>query len=96
MEGGRYYIGRSDDVIKRYQQHTSGLGSAWTKKYKPVRILDTIENVSPFDEDKITKEYMAKYGIENVRGGSYVEIELSELQTEALKIELWQAKDLCT
>jgi cellular nucleic acid-binding protein len=96
LEGGRYYIGRSDDVIKRYQQHTSGLGSAWTKKYKPVRILDTIENVSPFDEDKITKEYMAKYGIENVRGGSYVEIELSELQTEALKIELWQAKDLCT
>ena len=58
--------------------------------------MDTIENVSPFDEDKITKEYMAKYGIENVRGGSYVEIELSELQTEALKIELWQAKDLCT
>ena len=83
-------------MIKRYQQHSSGLGSAWTKKYKPVRILDTIENVSPFDEDKITKEYMAKYGIENVRGGSYVEIELSELQTEALKIELWQAKDLCT
>jgi hypothetical protein len=96
LEGGRYYIGRSDDVIKRYQQHSSGLGSAWTKKYKPVRILDTIKNVSPFDEDKITKEYMAKYGIENVRGGSYVEIELSELQTEALKIELWQAKDLCT
>ena len=39
---------------------------------------------------------MSKYGIHKVRGGSYVEVELSEFHTEALKMEIWGAKDLCT
>ena len=96
LEGGRYYIGKTDNVIKRYQQHLSGNGSAWTKKYKPVSLENTIENVSSFEEDKITKEYMSKYGIDKVRGGSYVEVELSKFHTDALKMEIWGAKDLCT
>lgn len=96
LEGGRYYIGKSDNVINRYKQHLSGNGSAWTKKYKPVSLENTIENVSSFEEDKITKEYMSKYGIDKVRGGSYVEVELSKFHTDALKMEIWGAKDLCT
>ena len=32
LEGARYYIGKSDNVIKRYEQHVNGYGSAWTKK----------------------------------------------------------------
>jgi len=95
LEGGRYYIGKTDNVIKRYQQHLSGNASAWTKKYKPVSLENTIENVSPFEEDKITKEYMSKYGIDKVRGGSYVEIELDDFQKETLNREIWGAKDLC-
>ena len=96
LEGGRYYIGKSDNVMYRYQQHLNGNGSAWTRKYKPVSLEKTIENVSSFEEDKFTKEYMSKYGIEKVRGGSYVEIELSEFHIEALKMEIWGAKDLCS
>jgi len=96
LEGGKYYVGKSEDVIHRYQQHMNGGGSSWTRKYKPISLEKTIENASPFDEDKITKEYMSKYGIDNVRGGSYVEIELSEFHKEALKMEIWAAKDLCT
>lgn len=96
LEGGRYYVGKSDDVVHRYQQHMNGNGSDWTRKYAPISLVKTIENASPFDEDKITKEYMSKYGIENVRGGSYVEIELSEFHTDALKMEIWAANDVCT
>ena len=96
LEGGNYYIGKSDDVYARYQQHLDGFGSAWTKKYKPVLLEKTIGNVSPFEEDKITKEYMSKYGIDKVRGGSYCQIDLSEFHTEALKMEIWGAKDLCS
>jgi len=95
LEGGRYYVGKSEDVSKRYQQHLCGSGSAWTKKYKPVSLVKTIENVSIFEEDKITKEYMSKYGIDKVRGGSYVEVDLSDFQTESIKTEIWGAKDLC-
>lgn len=96
LEGGRYYVGKSDNVMNRYQQHTKGSGSAWTRKYKPVSLEKTIENVSSFEEDKVTKEYMSKYGIDKVRGGSYVEVELSEFHTDALKMEIWGAKNLCT
>jgi len=96
LEGGRYYIGKTNDIANRYQQHLNGNGSAWTRKYKPVSLEKTIKNVSSFEEDKITKEYMSKYGIDKVRGGSYVELELSEFHIEALKMEIWAAKDKCT
>lgn len=96
LEDGRYYIGKSECVTKRYEQHMQGNGSAWTRKYKPVSLEKTIKDVSPFEEDKVTKEYMSKYGIENVRGGSYVEIDLSDFQIDALNMEIWAAKDLCT
>ena len=96
LEGGRYYIGKSDNIMNRYQQHINGSGSAWTRQYRPVSLEKIIENVSPFEEDKITKEYMSIYGIDRVRGGSYVEIELSEFHTDALNMEIWAAKDLCT
>lgn len=91
----KWYIGKSDNPLKRYQDHLNGTGSAWTKLYKPISLEKTIEG-SAFDEDKITKEYMAKYGIENVRGGSYVQIELSDFHKDALKMEMWGAKDLCS
>lgn len=95
LEGGKYYVGKSDNVMNRFQQHLNGNGSAWTRKYKPVSLEKIIKNVSTFEEDKITKEYMSKYGIDRVRGGSYVEVELSEFHREALNMEIWAAKDLC-
>lgn len=96
LESGNYYIGKSNDVYSRYQTHLNGDGSAWTRKYKPISLVKTVENVSPFEEDKVTKEYMSKYGIDKVRGGSYVELELNDFQKETLNREIWAAKDLCT
>jgi len=96
LRSGKYYVGKSADPMVRYQQHLDGKGSAWTKKYKPVSLEKVISNASPFDEDKYTKEYMKKHGIENVRGGAYVTEELDEVQEESLKRELWAATDKCT
>ena len=96
LQSGRYYIGKSNDVIKRYNQHFNGNGSAWTKKYKPISIEKIIENVSAFEEDKITKEYMSIYGIDKVRGGSYVQMELSDFHIECLNMEIWGANNKCT
>jgi predicted GIY-YIG superfamily endonuclease len=95
LQRGRYYVGKSSNVMYRYQQHVNGYGSAWTKMYKPVSIEKTIKHASPFEEDKVTKEYMAKYGIDKVRGGSYVDVELSEFHRDAINMEIWGAKDLC-
>ena len=95
LEKGKYYIGKSNDVFKRCIEHFEGSGSCWTKKYKPLKLEKTIENVSPFEEDKITKEYMLKYGIENVRGGTYIQIELTESQINSINDELRGAMDEC-
>ncbi len=67
----------------------------WTKKYTPISLEKTIANASHFDEDKITKEYMATYGIENVRGGSYCAFDLNDFQMEALNREIWGAQNKC-
>jgi len=96
LEGGRYYIGKSNDITKRYKEHLNGSGSAWTRKYKPISLVRTIPNASPFDEDKWTKEYMSIFGIQNVRGGSYVQLELEASQIEVLKMEIRGANDKCT
>jgi len=64
-----WYVGKTNDVQRRFQQHLAGNGSAWTRKHRPLSISATYHNASPFDEDKVTKEYMARYGIHHVRVG---------------------------
>jgi predicted GIY-YIG superfamily endonuclease len=95
LEDNRFYIGKSDNVNERYQKHLNGTGSAWTKKYKPIAIERIISNASPFDEDRYTKEYMSIYGISRVRGGSYVEVNLTNIQIEILEREIRLATDKC-
>ena len=96
LEGGNYYVGKTDNIYKRYEEHLKGAGSAWTRKHAPLSLVKTVESASPFDEDKITKEYMATYGIDKVRGGSYVSVELSAVQKQSINAEIRGAKDLCT
>jgi len=95
LEENKYYIGKSSDVEKRYQEHLNGLGSAWTNKYKPIILERTIQNANSFDEDRYVKEYMHMYGIDNIRGGSYSMLELSDNQKEVIKKEIWGANDCC-
>jgi len=96
LQHGKYYIGKSADSVKRYQKHITGAGSSWTRLHNPVSLIETRPERSPLDEDTVTKEYMFKYGIDNVRGGSYVTIELSAAQHRLIQKEFWSAKGLCT
>jgi predicted GIY-YIG superfamily endonuclease len=96
LENGKYYIGKSNNIANRVQQHIEGDGSVWTRKYKPISVKQILQNVSPFEEDKHVKEYMAKYGIDNVRGGSYVSEYLTHEEYSLLQKEIWGAKDCCT
>lgn len=95
LKRGKYYVGKSEDPIKRFNDHLSGNGSAWTKKYKPIEVELVISNASDFDEDRYVKEYMSKYGIGNVRGGSYSSITLTEEQIKTCQKEIWGANDKC-
>ena len=73
LQADKYYVGKTTDKIKRILEHVNGLGSVWTSIYPVVEIYKTYENCSDFDEDKYTLEMMSEFGIENVRGGSYVQ-----------------------
>lgn len=69
LEKDKYYVGSSTDVYKTFYEHFTGQGIDWTRMYKPLEI-DVIAN----DEDTVLKDYIAKYGIENVRGGRLEQI----------------------
>ncbi len=96
LREGKYYIGKKKNVEKRFNEHIAGNGSGWTKKYKPISLIKSVVSTSYFDEDKYVKEYMAKYGIENVRGGTYSNIDLDANCISVLEKEIWHSKNLCT
>lgn len=96
LTNNKYYIGKTtQDPQVRFQQHLSDQGTKWTAKYKPLKIIDTYESNCHFAEDKTTKEYMIKFGIENVRGGSYCLINLPDWQIQALEHEFKSIKNKC-
>jgi predicted GIY-YIG superfamily endonuclease len=95
LDKGKYYVGKSADVSKRFNQHQSGSGSAWTKLHKPIRILETRPLTSIHDETNVTKDLMKKYGISNVRGGPYTAVELPVEQEDMIRHEMRAATDAC-
>ena len=90
---GKYYIGMTRNMERRYREHEEGgkFASQWTNKYKPIEILETHEytddrkfkgNYSSSKlqkiENQLTLEYMEKCGWNNVRGGSWSIIDIKE------------------
>lgn len=94
-EEDKYYVGKTDTNKFRIDTHFDSNGSEFTKKYKPIDIYQIIPECDKYDEDKYVKKYMDKYGIDNVRGGTYSRIELTTEEKKYLEKELWGANDLC-
>jgi predicted GIY-YIG superfamily endonuclease len=94
-EKGKYYVGKTTDVMRRFEEHRSGKGSAWTNKYKPLKLMECKGIVTAHDENNITKDLMKKYGIEHVRGGSYAQVTLSDDVVSVLQRELQSSIDVC-
>jgi predicted GIY-YIG superfamily endonuclease len=96
LKYNKYYVGKSSDPESRFLEHLKGEGSTWTTKYEPIEFVEVIKNASVFDEDKYVKQYMSDYGINNVRGGSYVKEKLDQDEIYHLKKEIWAATNCCT
>jgi predicted GIY-YIG superfamily endonuclease len=90
--GDKYYVGKTTKAVElRMIEHAT----AWTTKHPPMEIVCTHEQTSPFDEDKYVKEYMIKYGIDNVRGGTYSSVALSPAVRKMIQGEMDTATDAC-
>ena len=70
----RFAVGHTECLSQRLHDHWRGRGSAWTKKYPPVRVLDifktTIENALGLEEAK-TMELKLLHGFNSTRGGTW-------------------------
>ena len=95
LKEGKWYIGKTESSKYRIDTHFDSKGSGFTKKYPPEEIYQIIPECDKYDEDKYVKKYMDKYGIDNVRGGSYSRLELTEDENKSIQKELWGANDLC-
>jgi hypothetical protein len=84
LQNGKYYIGKSNNVRKRIQEHKVGDGAEWTKIHKVLNIVEYIDSSDNYDEDKYTLKYMKKYGIDNVRGGSFCSLVLNNSEIETI------------
>lgn len=91
----KYYIGKTLNPDFRISSHFNSNGSQWTKKYKPIRLYELIPNCDNYDEDKYTRKYMDKFGIDNVRGGSYIQIKLDKTTIDNLHIMNKTVTDAC-
>lgn len=103
LEEDKYYVGKSSKPLSRTGEHmvssihndASCSGSGWTALYKPEKILRVIVSYDEFDEDLYTFRYMKDYGIDNVRGGSFCELNLSHENITTLEKMLAGAGDKC-
>ncbi len=86
LTDGKYYIGKTNYSNFSLNVHFNSNESTWTNKYKPIKLLELFENNDDYDEDKYTLMYMHKYGIDNVRGGTFTRIQLSKSSLEHLNL----------
>ena len=78
LEGGKLYVGFSDDVMSRVGQHFLNRGAIWTRIHKPVRVMSVVPGDKHL-EDVTTIALMASHGWRNVRGGAWTSLELRSL-----------------
>lgn len=95
LENNKYYVGKTYDINNRLLNHENHEGSTWTRKYPVVELMEIVEHASIYDEDKYTLIYMEKYGLDNVRGGSYNQLVLTKEQISYIKKCINMANDKC-
>jgi hypothetical protein len=98
LEQRKYYVDITNDTAKKWQQYLDGTntsGGQWTKVYLPIKMSVIATAASPTDLNNHVKTMMLKYGINNVRGGSYTKFHLEPIVVAILYKELETAVDRC-
>jgi len=95
LKNKKYYVGKTDNPQFRIETHFNYYGSAWTKTYQPIKVLELIPNCDDLEENNYTIKYMSKYGINNVRGGSFVQMKLNQSYKETIEKMIRGSSDKC-
>lgn len=102
--GGNHYVGKTENLDRRYAEHASGRGSTWTRKNPPLPLPDGLQVLSWHDSDMDasaaeqteTVRLMSEYGIGSVRGGKYVQIKLDDATFKSAVADVGQRTGACT
>lgn len=95
-EMGKYYVGKtSKPVWHRFLEHRDGRGAEWTKRYRPMEIIQVKETTNPFEETGATLFCMQEHGIGNVRGGPFSRVTLDEPTIHQIENILAAIQDRC-
>jgi len=84
LEDDKYYIGWSENLSRRLDEHLSEDGAIWTKKHRPVAILEIIRGDKSVEKKK-TLEYMKLKGFQNVRGSIWCYLDYPFVPKEVQK-----------
>jgi len=84
LEEGKYYVGWSENLSRRLDEHTTHEGAVWTKRYKPIGIVEILRGDKQVEQSK-TLEYIAKKGFANVRGSLWCNLEYKSIPNEVQK-----------
>eukprot|EP00505_MAST-04D_sp_SCG-Rhode-Island_P004326 Stramenopile-MAST_4_protein_4326 len=97
---GCYYVGKTSDPDKRFEEHKLGQGSEWTKLHPPIqyatapRLITNPEDPG-LEEDMETEKWMKRKRVDFVRGGSYSNVKLETEQEKMLKRKLHHDAGKC-
>lgn len=84
LEDNKYYIETSKSISTRLSLHRSRTACAWTSRHT---VIDVVEIISAnyTSENDVVERYMALYGVDNVRGGSYSSVKLRDRDYKYLR-----------
>ncbi len=85
LEDEKYFVGTTTNSYFTLKSYLNNNKAAWTLKYKPLNLTRFIEDCYDYEEDIVTLNLMKIYGIANVRGGSYVNVNLDKSTLDIIK-----------
>lgn len=99
LEGGRVYVGKSQNVSRRAEQHTGGRGAAFTKLYRPTgRLLPrlgSLDGDGDGPERDETLRQMEARGCNMVRGWKFTGRTLTAQDRAEIEANVRELRDLC-
>jgi hypothetical protein len=106
LTNGKYFVGGAPVEREQALKYFSVYSNNWTRKYPIVEIVSVVpieltdnEEVNAlnvhYEVDRMTSLAMLKYSIENVRGGSMIEVEMPRPQLLTQRQFLKDCKEIC-
>lgn len=89
---GNIYVGKSQDIDTRIQQHTREKGAR--PQELPTMTPAILNDLESWERNE-TLEQMRRHGVEKVRGWMYTSVNLSQDQIDSIDSQLAEKYDLC-